>query len=404
MRLTRMLSNVFAVMVLGIAGLGSGQAQRYTGPGVTETEIRIGQTMPYGGPISAYGAVGHAQVAYFQMINDKGGINGRKIKLISLDDGYNPAKTVEHTRRMIEQDDVLLLFSSVGTTTNLAVRKYTNAKKVPQLFVAGGDTAWGDHKNYPWTMGWMPTFRAEGRLYAKHILRYRPDAKIGVLYANDDYGKDYVQGFKEGLGDKANAMIVRMESFEWTDPTVDSQIISLKGSGADTLFTATGGKHATQAIQKVWDIGWRPAHYTAVPAASPRGILAPAGLEKSVGMITAYYAKDPSVQRFRDDPAIKEYFTWAKKYFSGDPYDGIATYGYQVAQALEYVLRKCGDNLSRENVMKVATTMRDVEFPLLYPGVTVNTSPTDYHPLRQFVMSRFDGKDWVPFTDVLTED
>lgn len=404
MRPIQLLSKLFAVAVLCIVTMTPCQAQRYTGPGVTETEIRIGQTMPYSGPISAYGTVGHAQVAYFQMINDKGGINGRKIKMISLDDGYNPAKTVEHTRRMIEQDDVLLLFSSVGTTTNLAVRKYTNAKKVPQLFVAGGDTAWSDYKNFPWTIGWMPTFRAEGRLYAKHILRNRPNAKIGVLYANDDYGKDYLQGFKEGLGDKASTMIVGMASYEWTDPSVDSQIISLKGSGADTLFTATGGKHATQAIQKVWEIGWRPAHYTAVPAASPRGILAPAGLEKSVGMITAYYAKDPAVERFRNDPAIKEYFAWAKKYYDGDAYDGIATYGYQVAQALEYVLRKCGDNLSRENVMKVATSMKDVEFPLLYPGVKINTTPTDYHPLRQFVMSRFDGKDWVPFTDVLTED
>ena len=338
------------------------------------------------------------------MLNDKGGINGRKITLISLDDAYNPAKTVEHTRRLVELDDVLLLFSSVGTTTNLAVRKYTNGKKVPQIFVAGGDTAWGDHQNFPWTIGWMPTYRAEARLYAKHILKNRPNAKVAVLYANDEYGKDYLQGFKEGFGDKAATMIVATASFEWTDPTVDSQIISLKGSGADTLFTATAGRQASQAIQKVWDMGWKPAHYTAIPATSPRGILAPVGLEKSVGMISAYYAKDPSQKRWRDDPAIKEYFAWAKQYYVGDPEDGIATYGYQVAQAMEYVLRKCGDNLSRENVMKVVTSMKDVEFPLLYPGVKVNTSATDYHPIRQFVMNRFDGKEWVPFTDLLTED
>lgn len=379
-------------------------AQRFTGPGVTETEIRIGQTMPYSGPISAYGAIGHAQAGYFQMLNDKGGINGRKIKLISLDDSYNPAKTVEHMRRLVEQEEVLLLFSSTGTATNMAVRKYTNGKKVPHIFVSGGDTAWGDYKNYPWTMGWMPTYRAEARLYGRHILGNRPNTKIAVLYSNDDYGKDYLQGLKEGLGDKAASMIVATETFEWADPTVASQIIALKGSGADTLFTATAGKQAIQAIQKVWEIGWRPARYTAVPATSPKAILAPAGFEKSVGTITAYYAKDPAQQRWRDDSAVKDYLAWAKKYYAGDPEDGIAAYGYQVAQALEHVLRNCGDNLSRENVMKVATSMKDVEFPMLFPGVKINTSPTDYHPIRQFVMMRFDGKDWVPFTDVLTED
>ena len=404
MYLIQRTGRFLAPVGLLLACISFAQAQRYTGPGVTETEIRLGQTMPYSGPISAYGAIGHAQASYFRMLNDKGGINGRKITLISLDDAYNPAKTVEHTRRLVELDDVLLLFSSVGTTTNLAVRKYTNGKKVPQIFVSGGDTAWGDHQNFPWTIGWMPTYRAEARLYAKHVLKNRPNAKVAVLYANDEYGKDYLQGFKEGFGDKAASMIVATASFEWTDPTVDSQIITLKGSGADTLFTATAGRQASQAIQKVWDMGWKPAHYTAIPAASPRGILAPVGLEKSVGMISAYYAKDPLVGRWRDDPAIKEYFAWAKQYYVGDPEDGIATYGYQVAQAMEYVLRKCGDNLSRENVMKVVTSMKDVEFPLLYPGVKVNTSATDYHPIRQFVMIRFDGKEWVPFTDLLTED
>ena len=404
MKLNRRMFKFLAIAGLLLTCINQAQAQRYTGHGVTETEVRIGQTMPYSGPLSVYGAIGHAQAGYFRMLNDNGGINGRKITLISLDDGYNPAKTVEHTRRLVELDDVLLLFSSIGTTTNLAVRKYTNGKKVPQIFVAGGDTAWGDHQNFPWTIGWMPTYRAEGRLYAKHVLKNRPNAKVAVLYANDEYGKDYLQGFKEGFGDKAATMIVATASFEWSDPTVDSQLITLKGSGADTLFTATAGRQASQAIQKVWNLGWKPAHYTAVPASSPRGILAPVGLEKSVGMITAYYAKDPSQERWRQDPAIKEYFEWAKKYYAGDPEEGNVTYGYQVAQAMEYVLRKCGDNLSRENVMKVVTSMKDVEFPLLYPGVKVNTSATDYHPIRQFVMFRFDGKEWVPFTDLLTED
>ena len=404
MNLIRRTCTFLAWTGLLLACTNHAQAQRYTGPGVTQTEIRIGQTLPYSGPLSVYGAVGHAQAGYFRMLNDKGGINGRKITLISLDDGYNPAKTVEQTRRLVELDDVLLLFSSLGTTTNLAVRKYTNGKKVPQIFLGGGDTAWGDYQNYPWTIGWLPTYRAEAHLYAKHILRTRPNAKVAVLYANDEYGKDYLQGFKEGFGDQAATMIVATASFEWTDPTVDSQLISLQASGADTLFTATGGRQASQAIRKVWDLGWKPAHYTAISAASPRGILAPVGLEKSVGMISAYYAKDPSIGRWREDPAIKEYFEWAKKYYTGDPEDGIATYGYQVAQAMEYVLRKCGDNLSRENVMKVVTSMKDVEFPLLYPGVKVNTSATDYQPIRQFVMFRFDGKEWVPFTELLTGD
>lgn len=393
---------IFGALLFGF--IGATDAQRYTGPGVTKSEIRIGQTMPYSGPISAYGATGRAQAAYFRMLNEKGGIGGRKIVFLSLDDGNNPARTFEQTRKLVEEDDVLLLFSSVGTASGFAVRKYANAKRVPQIFVAGGDRSWGDYKNFPWTIGWMPTFRSEGRLYAKHILRNHPDARIAVLYANDDYGKDYLQGFKEGLGEKAATMIVGMETFEWSDPTVDSQIISLQASGADTFFTATAGKQATQTIQKVWALGWRPAHYSALPATSPQGILAPAGLEKSVGMVSAYYAKDPAMKGFSDTPAGQEYFAWAKKYYEGDPYDGIATYGYQVAQALEYVLRACGDNLSRENIMKITTHLKDLELPMLFPGVKVNTSPTDYYPINQFVMIRFDGKDWVPFTDVLTED
>jgi len=393
-------------VLFGIGLCGDGvNAQRFTGPGVSEFEIRIGQTMPYSGPVSAYGAIGKAHSAYFQMLNEKGGINGRRIRLISLDDTHNPAKTVEHTRRLVEQEDVLLTFNSVGSATNLAVRKYLNDKKVPQLFVAGGDSAWGDHRNFPWTIGWMPTFRAEARLYARHILSQRPNARIAVLHASDDYGRDYLKGFREGLGSKAANMIVAEASFEWSDPTVDSQIISLKASGADTLFTAIAGKHATQAIQKAWDIGWRPQWYTAVPATSPSTILAPAGLAKARGMISAYYAKDPTHVRWQEDPAIQAYLAWGKTYARElDITDNIVTYGYQLAQALEYVLRNCGDDLSRTNVMKTVTNMKDVEFPMLLPGIRVNTSPTDYYPIRQFVMNRFDGTNWVPFTDPITED
>jgi len=379
-------------------------AQKRYGPGVTDTEIRIGQTMPYSGPISAYGAIGHAQLAYFQKINSEGGINGRKVTLISLDDAYNPAKTVEHIRRLVEHDKVLLIFSSVGTVTNLAVRKYLNAQKVPQLLTSGGDTAWGDHKNYPWTIGWMPTFRSEARLYARHILRTRPNAKIAVLYLNDDYGRDYLQGLREGLSDKAGRLIVAERSYEISDPTVKSQMVELRASGADTLFTATAGKHATQAIALAWELGWKPLHYTAFPASQKVGILQPAGLEKSVGLITAYYAKDPVISKWKNDSAVRDYYAWAKKYYDGNANDGIAAYGYQVAQVMEYILRRCGDDLTRENVMRVATSMQSVVFPMLMPGITANTSASDYHPIKQFVLVRFDGDSWQTISDVLSGD
>ncbi|MFN0313921.1 MAG: ABC transporter substrate-binding protein [Burkholderiales bacterium] len=386
-------------LALALASQPAGAEKKYS-PGASDSEIKIGQTMPYSGPVSAYGAIGRAQAAYFDKVNAEGGINGRKIKLISLDDGYSPAKTVEHTRRMVEQDEVLLMFNSVGTATNKSVRKYLNQKQVPQLFVAGGDSGWSDYKQFPWTIGWMPSYRSEAKLYAQHILKHRPNAKIGVLYLNDDFGKDYLAGFKEGLGERAT--IVLAEPYEMFYATVDSQVVSLKAAGVDTLFTATAGKHASQALRKIWDIGWKPAIYTAVPAVSPRTVLEPAGAHHAVGMITAYYAKDPNSSRYKDDPVIKEYHAWAKQYYSGDARDGIAAYGYQMAQVLEYVLRKCGDDLTRENIMRVATSMQDVEFPMLIAGVKANTSPTDYRPLEQLVMTRFDGKEWVPFTDLLS--
>ncbi len=390
-------------LLLGMLALsGAASAEKKYSPGASDTEIKIGQTMPYSGPISAYGAIGRAQASYFDKVNAEGGINGRMIKFISLDDGYNPAKTVEHTRRLVEQDEVLLMFNSVGTATNKSVRKYLNTKQVPQLFLAGGDSGWSDPQQFPWTIGWMPSYRTEAKLYAQHILKHRPNAKIGVLYLNDDFGKDYVAGFKEGLGDKAASMLVLAEPYEMFYATVDSQVISLKAAGVDTLFTATAGKHASQALRKIWDIGWKPAIYTAVPAASPRSVLEPAGAHHAVGMITAYYAKDPNSSRNKDDPVIKQYFEWAKKYYPLDATDGIAAYGYQMAQVLEYVLKKCGDDLTRENIMHVATSMTNVEFPMLLPGIKVTTSPTDFRPVEQFVMTRFDGKEWIPFTDIIT--
>ena len=388
-------SKVVAVAIaLGVLCANRAGAEKHVGPGVTDTEIKIGQTMPYSGALSAYGAVGRAQLAYFAKVNAEGGINGRRITLISLDDGYNPAKTVEHVRRLVEQDQVLLLFSSVGTVPIMAVRKYANTRGVPQLFVGGGDSAWADYSRYPWTIGWMPSYQLEAGLYAKDILKVRPAARIGLLYANDDYGRDYVKGFKEALGDKAAAMMVSEQTYEVTDPTVDTQIFALKASGADTLFSAMAGKHASQAICKMADIGWRPLHYTGVPSTSIKGILEPAGLDNAIGLGSAWYAKYIDFNKFQDDPAVKAYFAWAKKYYDGNPEDGIAIFGYEVAQALEYVLRRCGDDLTRENVMRVATSMKDVEFPLLLPGVRVNTSPTDYHPIKQFQMMQFNGKNW----------
>lgn len=401
----RALLRAAFALAIAHALIPAAQAEKRYGPGVTDSEIKIGQTMPYSGPLSAYGAIGRAQQAYFAKVNAEGGINGRKVNLISLDDGYNPAKTVEHVRKLVEAENVLLIFSSVGTSPNMAVRKYLNGKKVPHLFVAGGDTAWGDYKNFPWTMGWMPPYHLEGKIYAQHILKTRPTAKVAVLSLNDEYGKDYVRGFKEGLGDKSAKMIVAERTYELFDTTLDTQILSLKESGADTLFSAMAGRHASQAIRKISEIGWKPVHYTGVPSASVDSVLVPAGLDRATGLLSAYYAKDPTNAALKDDAAAKQYIAWAKKYLKdGDPGDGIAHYGYQVAQALEYVLKKCGDDLTRENIMKQATSLKDVELPMLLPGVKVNTSATDYYPIKQFVLMRFDGKEWVPFGDILTEE
>jgi len=297
-------------------------------------------------------------------------------------------------RRLVEQEQVLLMFGSVGTATNMAVCRYLDAKGVPHLFVAGGDSAWGDHEHYPWTMGWMPSYRHEAQLYAQHILKTRPTAKIALFSLNDDYGRDYVAGFRDALGDRAKTMIVAEQTYEATDPTVDTQIVSLKASGADTMMSAMAGKHASQAIRKMAEIGWKPVHYTGIASASVRGILDPAGLGNGTGLISAYYAKAPDTIAFSQDIAIRTYMEWAKRYYDGNANDGIAAHGYQVAQALEYVLKKCGDDLTRENVMRVATSMTNVEFPMPYPGIKVTTSKTDYYPVEDLVLLRFDGRNW----------
>src|ERR1700674_578388 len=379
-------------------------AEKTYGPGVTDSEIKIGQTMPYSGPASAYGIIGKAEAAYFQKINDEGGVNGRKINLISLDDGYSPPKTVEQVRRLVEQDDVLLLFQNLGTAANSAIIKYVNSRKVPHLLLATGASKFNDPQNYPYTTPGNPSYQTEARIYAKYILKTYPNAKIGVLYQNDDYGKDYLNGFKDGLGDKAAKMIISEVSYEVSDPTVDSQIVTLKGSGADVLFNITTPKFAALAIRKVYDIGWRPVHFVNNVSVSVSAVLQPAGLEKSVGLITANYGMDPTDPQWQNDPNMREYFAWLKKYFpEGNPANINISYGYGQAYALVDLLKRCRDDLSRDNVMKQATSIRTLRTPLLLPGIAINTNPGDRFGIKQMQLQKFDGKTWVLFGDLISE-
>jgi branched-chain amino acid transport system substrate-binding protein len=373
------------------------------GPGVTDAEIKIGQTMPYSGPASAYGTIGKVEAAYFEKINGEGGINGRKIRFISLDDSFSPPKTVEQTRRLVEQDGVLLLFQSLGTAPNSAIHKYVNASKVPHVLLATGATKWGDPQNYPWTMGWNPAYQTEARIYARYLLKERPAAKIAILFQNDDFGKDYVKGLKDGLGELAAKMIVAEASYEISDATVDSQLVALKASGADTFFNVTTPKFAAQAIRKVHDMGWRPFQILAQVSGSVGVVLVPAGVEKAVGIISANYFKDPTSPDWRDDLAMKEYLEFMKKHYAeGNLADGANVYGYMVAQLMVHILKQCGDDLTRENVMRQTTNLKSIELSMLYPGIKVNTSPTDYHPVKQMQLMRFDGKEWVRFGELLS--
>jgi ABC-type branched-subunit amino acid transport system substrate-binding protein len=377
-------------------------AQKKYGPGVTDTEIKLGQTMPYSGPASAYGAIGKAEVAYFNMINEQGGINGRKVNLISLDDAYSPPRTVEQVRKLVEQEQVLALFQPLGTPSNSAIHKYMNAKKVPHLFLATGATKWGDPKRFPWTIGFQPSYQVEAKIYAKYILRTKPDAKIAVLYQNDDYGKDYLEGLKEGLGAQAGKMIVAEASYEVTDPTVDSQIVTLKASGADTMFTIATPKFAAQSIRKVADVGWKPLHFVNNVASSVGSVLTPAGLDKSVGLITALYMKDPTDPQWAKDPGMQRWRDFMAKYMPGaDVSDFNYTYGFGAAQLMTMVLKACGDDLSRENLMKQATSIKDVTLDVSLPGIKYNTGPNDYFLVEQLQLARFDGKRWVLFGEVL---
>jgi ABC-type branched-subunit amino acid transport system substrate-binding protein len=375
-------------------------AQKKYDPGADDKEIKIGQIGPYSGPASAYGTIGKAIGAYFEKVNAEGGVNGRKIKYIATDDGYNPAKTVEMARKLVEEEETLIVFNPLGTPSNTAIQKYMNTKKVPQLFVATGATKWGDPKNFPWTMGWQPTYQAEGKIYAMHILDTKPNAKIAVLMQNDDYGKDYLKGFEDGLGDKAKTMIVSKVTYEVTDPTVDSQMLTLKASGADTFFNITTPKFAAQAIKKAAEIGWKPVHYLNNVSASVSAVMSPAGLDNGVGLLTSAYIKDPTDPQWVNDKGYKDWVEWMKKYYpAGNLADGFNVYGYNVAQGLVQVLKQCGDNLTRENVMKQAASL-DMTLPMLLPGVNVKTGPDDFYPIEREQLARFDGKTWVLFGKV----
>jgi branched-chain amino acid transport system substrate-binding protein len=388
---------------LAIGATSPAAAQKKYDPGATDTEIKIGNINPYSGPASAYGAIGKTIDAYFKKVNAEGGINGRKINFISYDDGYNPTKAVEQARKLVESDEVLLIFQSLGTPSNTAIQKYMNSKQVPQLFVATGATKWGDPKNFPWTMGWQPSYQSESRIYAQYILKNHPNGKIGILYQNDDYGKDYVKGLKDGLGDKAKTMIVSELPYEVADPTIDSQILSLKASGADIFFDATTPKFAAQAIKKMAEIGWKPVHILNQVSANIASVFKPAGLENSKGILSTGYLKDLTDPQWKDDPGMKNFFAFMDKYFpDGDKTNPNIAYGYTVTQTMVQVLKQCGDNLTRENVMKQAANLKDLELELLLPGIKVNTSPTDFYPIKQNQMVKFNGERGEYFGPIMT--
>jgi branched-chain amino acid transport system substrate-binding protein len=370
-------------------------------PGVTDTEIKIGQTMPYSGPASAYGVIGRAEAAYFKMINEQGGINGRKINFISLDDAYSPPKTVEQIRRLVEQEQVAFIFNSLGTPPNIAIRQYLNDNKVPQLFVATGAATFSDPAHFPWTMGWQPNYQTEAKIFGKHILKTKPDAKIGVLYQNDGFGKDYLIGLKEGLGADHAGMVIKEASYETSEPTVDSQIVTLQGSGADVLLIGATPKFAAQAIRKTFDVGWTPVRYMTDVSQSIASVMKPAGLDKSKGVITGVYGKDPTDARWKDDSGFKEYAAFIEKYMTPhDLIDANAVYGFGLGATMMQVLKQCGNDLSRSNVMKQAANLKDLELPMLLPGIKINTSSDNFSPIRQEALASFNGESWEQFGEL----
>ena len=385
---------------LAVVASSSAMAQKKYDVGADDKEIKLGNINPYSGPASAYSAIGKSIGAYFDKVNAEGGINGRKVKYISLDDGYNPAKTVEQARKLVEQEEVLLIFQPLGTPSNSAIHKYMNDKKVPHLFVATGATKWGDPKNFPWSMGFQPSYQSESKVFAAHLLETKPNAKVAILYQNDDYGKDYLKGFEDGLGDKAKTMIVSKLTYEVTDPTVDSQMVSLKASGADTFFNITTPKFAAQAIKKAAELGWKPTHYLNSVSSSVGSVLTPAGLEASTGIFTAGYIKDPTDPQFQKGKEWDDWVGYMKKFHpTGAMNDNFNVYGYTVAQLMVQVLKQAGDDLTRANVMKQAANL-DLVLPMLLPGVNVKTGPDDFYPIEREQMQKFNGKGWELFGKV----
>jgi len=392
--LTRSLFAMAVASAVAFIPAGANAQKKYDA-GASDTEIKIGNIMPYSGPASSYGVIGKTEAAFFNMINAEGGINGRKINFISYDDAYSPPKAIEQARKLVESDEVLLIFQPLGTPSNSAIMKYMNAKKVPQLFVASGGTKFGDPKNFPWTMGFQPNYQSEGRIYAKYIVEHFPDSKIAVFWQNDDAGKDQFKGLKDGLGDKAS-MIIADKSYEVSDPSIDSQIVALHDSGADIFFSWAAPKGSAQAIRKVGELGWKPKFFLANTATSVASVLKPAGLEFSKGIISTAYLKDPTDPTWNDDPAVKTWRAFMDKYYpDGDKTNANNLYGYVQSEAMVQVIKQCGDNLTRENVMKQAASLKNVELPLLLPGVRLNTSPEDFLPIKDMRLVRFDGTSWV---------
>jgi branched-chain amino acid transport system substrate-binding protein len=398
------IGSVAALALLAASSSGA-LAQKKYDTGATDTEIKIGNIMPYSGPASAYGVIGKTEEAYFRKINAEGGINGRKISFVTYDDAYSPPKTVEQARKLVESDEVLLIFNSLGTAMNSAIQKYLNTKKVPQLFVATGATKWNDPKEFPWTMGWQPNYQSETIIYAKYILKEKPDARIAVMYQNDDYGKDYLKGLKDGLGAKAATMIVAEESYETSEPTIDSHIVKLKSTNADVFINVASPKFAAQAIRKLAEIGWKPMHFLNNVSASIGGVITPAGPENAQAIISSAYLKDPTDPQWKNDAGMKAWNEFLDKYFpEANRTDANVIYGYTVAQTLVHVLKACGDDLSHENVMKQAAGIKDLELGGLLPGVKVNTSATDFAPLSQLQLMRFKGDTWERFGEILSGD
>jgi branched-chain amino acid transport system substrate-binding protein len=398
-RLTAALGAAVAAFVFTS---GSALAQKKYDTGATDTEVKIGNIVPYSGPASAYGIIGKSEEAYFKMINENGGINGRKIKFISYDDAYSPPKAVEQVRKLVESDEVLVVFSALGTPSNTAIQKYLNAKKVPQLFAATGATKWNDPTHFPWTIGWLPSYQSEGRIYAKFLIKEKPDAKVAVLYQNDDFGKDYLKGLKDGFGAKASAIIAE-ESYEISEPTIDNHIVKLKASGADVLISITTPKFAAQTIKKMAEIDWKALQIVANVSTSVGAVMKPAGFENGQGVLSAHYAKDAGDAQWKDDPGMKKFLAFLDKYYpDADRTNSQVIYGYGAAQTLTKVLEMCGDDLTRANIMKQAANLKDFTPDTLLPGVRINTSATDFAPIEQLQMMRFKGEKWDLFGDVIS--